>query len=163
MHKNQQKHIVKLSARQKRQLENIISKGKHKSRDIKRAQVLLKSNQGIKDEDIVATVGLSSRTVERVRQRFTEKGGGLERAVYDLPRTGQPAKLDDVKEAKLVAIACSGAPEGRDRWTLELLQHRLIDDKIVNTISLNAIHQHLINRGIKPWREKNVVRAGTDI
>jgi transposase len=162
MNKNQQKHIVKLSARQKRQLEDIIGKGKHKARDIKRAQVLLKSNQGMKDEDISVSVGLSPRTVERVRQRFTEIGGGINRAVYELPRTGQPAKLDDVKEAKLVAIACSRAPEGRDRWTLELLKQRLIGDKVVNTISLNAIHQHLINRGIKPWREKNVVRAGAD-
>ena len=162
MNKNQQKHIVNLSARQKSQVEDIISKGRHKSRDIKRAQVLLKSSQGMKDEEIVIAVGLSSRTVERVRQRFTEKGGGLERAVYDLPRSGQPAKLDDVKETKLVAIACSDAPEGRDRWTLELLQKRLIGDKVVTTISLNAIHQHLTNRGIKPWREKNVVRAGAD-
>jgi transposase len=162
MNKNQQKHIVKLSVSQKKQLNAIISKGKHKARDIKRAQVLLKSNQGMKDENIVAVVGLSLRTVGRVRQRFTEKGGGLGRAVYDLPRTGQPAKLDDAKEAKLVAIACSDAPEGRERWTLSLLRDKLVGDKVVLKISLDTIHRQLTKRGIKPWREKNVVRAGTD-
>jgi transposase len=162
MNKNQQKHTIKLSASQKRQLQNIINKGKHKARDIKRAQVLLKSNQGAKDEDIAATVGLSLRTVGRVRQRFTEKGGGLDRAVYDLPRSGQPAKLDDAKEARLVAIACSDAPEGRERWTLSLLRDKLVGDKVVLKISLDTIHRQLTKRGIKPWREKNVVRAGAD-
>lgn len=137
-------------------------KGKHKARDIKRAQVLLKSNQGMKDQDIAASVGLSLRTVGRVRQRFTEKGGGLDRAVYDLPRSGQPAKLDDTDEAKLVAIACSDAPEGHDRWTLSLLRDKLIGEKVVLKISLDTIHRQLTKRGIKPWREKNVVRPGTD-
>jgi transposase len=162
MNKNQQKHIVKLSASQKRQLNDMVGKGKHKARDIKRAQVLLKSSQGIKDEDIATSVGLSLRTVGRVRQRFTEKDGGLKRAVYDLPRSGQPAKLDDANEAKLVAIACSDAPEGRERWTLQLLRDKLIGDKVVLKISLDTIHRQLTKRGIKPWREKNVVRAGAD-
>ena len=158
MNKYQQKHTIRLSVRQRRQLEAIAHKGKHKSRDIKRAQVLLKSDQGLKDEDISASVEVSLRTVERIRQRFV-KQGGLERALHDLPRSGQPSKLNDINEAKLVAIACSEPPEGRNRWTLELLQSRLVDDKVVTTISLNAIHEHLRERGIKPWREKNVVRA----
>ena len=64
-----------------------------------------------------------------------------------------------VKEAKLVAIACSGAPEGRDRWTLSLLRDKLIGDKVVLKISLDTIHRGLNKRGIKPWREKNVVRT----
>ena len=152
------KHSVKLSVRQKLRLEDLVHKGRQKARDIKRAQVLLKSDEGMTDDEISESVGVSQRTVERIRQRFV-KQGGLERALHDLPRSGQPSKLDDVKEAKLVAIACSEPPEGRDRWTLELLQTRLIDDKVVTTISLNSIHEHLRERGIKPWREKNVVRA----
>ena len=113
----------------------------------------------MKDEDIAADVSLTVRTIERIRQRFTAKDGGLERALHDLPRSGQPPVLDDVKEAKLVAIACSDAPEGYDRWTLSLLREKLIGDKVVNWISLDTIHRQLTDRGIKPWREKNVVRS----
>jgi transposase len=162
MNKNQQKHIIKLSVQQKRQLQEIINKGKHKSRDIKRAQILLKSNQGIKDKDIAVLVGTSERTVERVRQRFTEEGGGLKKAIYELPRSGQPLKLDDAKEAKLVAIACSNPPEGASVWTLELLQRQLIKDRVIKGIGTATIWRSLKGRGIKPWLEKNVVHSQAD-
>lgn len=156
--KYQLKHTIKLSDRQQRELEAIVSKGTHQARKIKRARVLLMSHDGAKDAHIAASTLLSIRTVERIRRRFAGEGG-MERALEDDPRPGQPPKLDDDKEAKLVAIACSEAPEGRDRWTLALLQKRLLSDKVVSAISLNAIHEHLRRRGIKPWLKKNVVRA----
>ena len=157
--KYQLKHIIQLSVRQKQKLEDITHKGKHGSCEIKRAQVLLKSSKGVKDKDIAKQVGVTVRTIERIRQRFCAKDGGLDRALYDLPRSGQPPRLDDAKEAKLIAIACSNAPEGYDHWTLSLLQKKLIDDQIVSKISLDTIHRQLLTRGIKPWREKNVVRS----
>lgn len=155
MNKYQQKHIITLSNRQKRQLQSITRKGNHNARVIKRAKILMKSSMGWKDEEIAQFVETNIRTVERVRTRFTE--GGLDRALYDAPRSGQPPKLDDTTEAHLVAIACSKPPEGTHHWTLELLQKRLITDKKVDTISTVAIWKHLNQRGVKPWREKNVV------
>ena len=85
--------------------------------------------------------------------------GGLDRALYDAPRTGQPRKLNDKGEAYLVALASSDPPEGRERWTLELLQKKMVEDKKVASISDVCILSYLSNRGIKPWREKNAVRA----
>jgi transposase len=155
MNKYQQKHIITLGSRKRQRLQNITRKGKHNVHVIKRAQILLQSASGTKDADIAQLVGVTTRTVENVRKRFVTDG--IERALYDAPRTGQPPKLDEGAEAHLVAIACSDPPQGSDRWTLELLRERMIKDKKVKTISTVALWKRLNNRGIKPWREKNVV------
>ena len=144
-----------LSEQQKHQLEDITRKGKHNARVIKRAKVLLKSVAGWKDADIAKSVETGKRTVEYIRARFAE--GGLDRALYDAPRSGAPLKLDEKAEAHLVAIACSDPPEGSNHWTLELLQKRMIADGKVKDISTIALWNRLTKRGIKPWREKNVV------
>jgi transposase len=153
--KNAHKHIVKLSNQEYKQLQHITRSGKHNARVIKRAHILLKTHTGYSDKDIAEHVGVSKRTVERIRKNYI--GGGLDRALYDAPRPGKPPIITHKVEAHLVAVACTPPPEGAVRWTLELLRERLINDKVVTRISLNAIHEHLINRGIKPWREKNVV------
>ena len=153
--KNPHKHIVKLSGQEQKQLQDITRSGTHNARLIKRAQILLKSHAGYKDQDIAEHVGVSKRTVERVRKNYTE--GGLERALYDAPHPGAAPVLDDRAEAYLVATACTEPPEGRERWTLELLQEHLLKHNIVKHISTVAIWRHLTERGIKPWREKNVV------
>lgn len=157
MNKYQQKHIVKLSGPQQQELRSIVSSGSHKAREINRAQVLLKSHTGMKDGDIAAHIGITIRSVERIRLRYAK--GKLRQAIFDAPRSGQPATFTDTAEAHLVAIACSSPPEGAATWTLELLRKRLLKDKVVKHISTVAIWHHLKERGIKPWREKNVVRS----
>jgi transposase len=156
----QQKHIVKLSVREKLQLRAIINKGSHKSREIRRAQVLLKSSQGMKDADIAYQLGTTTRSVERIRLRYSQ--GKLKTAIYDAPRSGNPGVVTDEVEAQLVAVTCSNPPEGASRWTLTLLRQRLLKDKTVKHISKVAIFHHLNNRGLKPWREKNVVYSQTN-
>lgn len=151
------KYIIQLSDRERTQLQYITKRGKHNVRVLKRAQALLKSDQGMIDEDIAAHIGITSRSVVNIRKRYIE--GRIERALNDAPRPGQAPILDDKKEAKLVAIACSDPPEGSNHWTLELLQEKLLKDRVVEHISTVAIWNHLRERGIKPWREKNVVRA----
>jgi|SRR3989344_9035005 len=155
MKKRQPKRAITLSSQERNQLKDITQKGKHSARVIKRARVLLKSGAGLTDKAIADQTDTTISTIERIRYRFF--GGGLARALYDAPRTGQPEKLNAKAEAHLIAIACSDPPEGRSRWTLELLQKRIIKDKKVKTISTVAIWEHLRNRGIKPWLEKNVV------
>lgn len=149
------KYIIELSEQEKQQLQDIITCGTHNARVITRAHILLKSHKGYTDEVIMEHTGASRRTVQRTRKRYHE--GGLQRSLYDAPRPGAPTKLCAHAEAHLVALACSNAPEGRDHWTLEMLQERLVGDKVVSSISTVAIWYHLKERGIKPWREKNVV------
>lgn len=153
--KRQSKHLVALSRKERDILKNIVNKGKNGARIIKRARILLKADRKETDEKIAKEVEVNKRTVQRVRTEFV--ASGMENALYEAPRTGQPAKLNDKSEAHLIAIACSKAPKGRNRWTLELLQKQMIKDKKVKTISTVAIWSYLTNRGIKPWLEKNVV------
>jgi len=148
----QKKYIVRLSPREWRHVEDITKKGKSNARVILRARVLLKVHDGWDDEKIATHMKKSVRTVIRIRGRFAR--GGLERALYDAPRPGQPKKIDDATEARLVALACSEAPEGRERWTLELLQ-KALRKELKKKVSTIAIWHHLIDRQIKPWGEKN--------
>ena len=160
MNKYQQKHIITLSSQQRQFLHTITRTGKRNARTILRARVLLASANGLIDKDIGKQESVHWTTIERIRVRFHE--GGIDRALYDAPRSGQPRKLDDKAEAHLVALACSDPPEGRERWTLKLLEKQMINDGKVASISDVCILSYLNNRSIKPWREKNVVRTEDD-
>jgi len=148
-------HTIHLTALQRKRLQVLTQSGEAKARVIKRALVLLKSDEGLPDSDIAAHLKVSVSTIERRRRFFCAEG--LEWAVFDAMRPGVRPALNDQQEAYLVAIACSDPPEGRTHWTIELLRERLIKDTLVDSVSVGTIHARLTERGIKPWREKNVV------
>lgn len=148
------KYIVKLSARERRQIQGIMRHGTHQAQVATRASVLWKSHLGMKDEDIALHTGMSGRNISRIRKRYATLGA--ERALYDAPRPGQKPIITDKVEAILVAVACTTPPEGATHWTLELLREKMLKDKIIEHISTVAIWRHLNERGIQPWREKNV-------
>lgn len=151
------KYLVTLSKKEKESLKEITKKGIHHARVIKRAYALLRSAQGWRDRDVAESIEMSKRTIENIRLRFSE--GGIERALHDAERSGQPKKLTEKSEAHLVALACSEAPEGYNHWTLELLQKQMIKDKQVKTITTVTLWNYLTKRAVKPWREKNVVHS----
>lgn len=151
------KHTIQLSKKDLVHIQGIIHKGQHRTRTITRARILLLTWNGEGKDAIAAELGIGRSTVQRRRDHDRE--GRLPRALYDAPRPGQPPKLDDKAEAHLVAIACSDPPKGREHWTLELLQNQMMRDKQVTTISTVCIWNRLTKRGIKPWREKNVVHS----
>ena len=153
------KYIIKLSDKERERLRTVIRKGKYGARVIRRARVLLASDAGASDATIAAAEQVVSSTVQRIRERYHDDG--LDRALFDAPRPGTPRALDDEQEARLVAIACSDPPEGRIRWTIELLREKLMRDQVVDSVSVGTIHARLTQRGIKPWREKNVVYSQT--
>ena len=131
------KHIVKLTSKERKRLLAIVGKGKNKASVIQRAHIMLKSDEGKTDETIAELLYVSDDTVARIRQRFCESG--IDGALNDLPHPGSESKLDDGQEAYLVALACSDPPEGRQRWTLELLTQQLVDDGIVDKISTESV------------------------
>lgn len=151
------KHTIQLSDAELTQIKAITCKGKHNSRIVNRARVLQYTHAGTSKSTIARVLGIDERTVQRIRDHYRK--GKLKRALYDAPRTGQPRKLNDNAEAHLVALACSDPPPGREHWTLKLLQKKMIEDKKVTSISDVCILTYLQNRGIKPWREKNVVHT----
>ncbi|PIT98357.1 MAG: hypothetical protein COT71_01075 [Candidatus Andersenbacteria bacterium CG10_big_fil_rev_8_21_14_0_10_54_11] len=154
------KHTIKLSAQEKHQVKNIMTKGEHNARVIKRVQMLLASHRGSTDADIAKQVGVAVRTVERVRQRYATSG--LDAALYDAPRPGATRKLTDKAEACFVALACTEPPAGHQHWKLTLLRQQLIDEGVVQSVSTVTLWNCLTDRGIKPWREKNVVHSEAD-
>lgn len=133
------KYIVDLHADERATLVELTSKGQVSARKMKRAQILLKADEGWKDKDIVGALNTSRPTVERIRKRFVE--GGLEKALNEDPRPGQKCKLDEQAEAHLIAIACSDAPGGRDHWPLRLLADKLVALGLVESISHEAVRQ----------------------
>jgi|SRR3989338_1144412 len=151
------KHIIKLSKRERRQLQDIIHKGTRKARVIARAHALLLSHEGHSKDDCAERLRVSRSVIQRARDRF--RAGGVDYALSEDPRPGQPRKLDQKAEAHLIATACSDPPEGAHHWTLELLSERMVQDKKVETISSVAIMHYLHRNDLKPWREKNVVHS----
>ena len=113
----------------------------------RRARVLLKADESEAgpawtDERVAEFAEVSISTVSRVRQRFVEQG--FEAAVYRKPTTDrQYRKLDGAGEARLIATACSKPPEGRSRWTLQLLADELVALEVVESISAECVRETL--------------------
>lgn len=135
------KYIVKLTDEERQSLLELTSRGKVRARTMKRAQILLKADEGMKDADIMSGLNTSRPTVERIRKRFVE--GGVEKGLYDDPRPGSKMKLDGRAEAELIALACSDAPDGHEKWSLRLLADKLVELDIVEGISPETVRQYL--------------------
>lgn len=135
------KYIVDLDEAEISQLRSLTKTGKHKARSITRANILLMASEGYSDKAIASTLRVNVSTVERSREKFVV--GGLEYAIKDRPHPAKPRKLDGKQEAFLIATACSSAPEGRTRWTMQLLADRLISLGIVDSISDETVRQTL--------------------
>lgn len=134
------KYIVTLTDTEREELEQLLRSGKHASRKVTRARILLKAAAGCSDQQIVEALGVGRVTVERVRARFV--GRGLD-AINDGPRPGQKAKLDAKAEARLIAEACSAAPDGRKQWTLQLLADRVVELKLADSYSYESVRNVL--------------------
>jgi hypothetical protein len=134
----EKRFIVTLSRAERRQLEETVSKGKGTAHRIKHAHILLAADEkgpNRKDEDIAKALRCHCNTVANVRQRFVEQGldGALERKQRETPPV--PRKLDGRGEARLIAVACSVAPEGRGKWTMQMLADELVTLGVVESIS----------------------------
>lgn len=127
------KYIVDLSADERSELLQLIGRGKPSARKVVRARILLKADEGFSDAQIVAALDTSRPTVERTRKRFVE--GNLEFALNERARPKRVGKLDGRAHALLVATACSTPPEGYARWTMQLLADRLVELKVVDSLS----------------------------
>jgi transposase len=135
------KYLVKLTETERSQLDGLTHKGQINARVMKRAQVLLKADGGQSDPEIMAAVGVSRPCVERIRSRFAQ--GGMPRALYDAPRPGAQRRLTGKQEARLVAEACSQAPEGRKRWTVQLLADRAVVLGLAEQLSRETVRRVL--------------------
>ena len=134
------KYRVDLTAEERDTLLGIIRAGKAGARQVTRARILLKADEGLSDEEIAEEVATSAVTVERTRQRFVEENLG---ALTERRRTGAPPRLTGKAEAHLIAVTCSPAPTGRERWTLRLLATEAVTLGLAATLSHETVRQLL--------------------
>jgi transposase len=144
------KYVVRMDEAEREHLLALIKKGKRKIAAQKRlhAQMLLKADEGPAgsawtDERIAEAFDVHPNTVGNVRRRCVEEG--LEAALDRKKQThpSRPQLLDGEAEARLIAVACGAPPEGRTRWTLHLLADRLVELRIVESISHETVRQTL--------------------
>lgn len=143
---------VDLSDAERSDLEALLRGGRHAARKLKRAQILLAADAGMPDETIAQSLGVGGSTVYRTKRRFVE--GNLDKALHEEPRPGAARKLSAQEEALLVATACSRPPEGRARWTIELLAGEIVRLTEHDGISRETVRRRLAENELKPWREK---------
>ncbi|MGL5291084.1 MAG: helix-turn-helix domain-containing protein, partial [Vibrionaceae bacterium] len=144
---------VELTPDERDQLTQMLSKGQHSARKLKRANLLLLADGHLhSDTEISTLLHVSTSTIYRTKRRFVEYG--LEFALAEGYRPGQPKMLDAKEDAMLVTIACTTPPQGRSRWTLSLLANQFLALTDVDSISLETVRQRLKKNELKPWQQK---------
>jgi transposase len=141
------KYVVRLSQEERGELDVVVNRGKVAADRRRRAQVLLKADAGPEgsgpsDAEVAKALDVSVTTVHRIRQAYVEEG--LQEALSRKAALGhRQRKLDGAGEARLVALACSPAPAGHARWTLELLADELVALKVVDKIGKECVRRTL--------------------
>lgn len=140
---SQKSHCVKLSEHERQYLQKIVKSGQDKARKITRCRILLLADEtkGKTDEEISGALNVCLATTFNIRRRYCQ--GGLERAINEGARSGQPPKFKGKSMAQITALACSKPPEGRAKWSLRLLADRVIELDIVETISYQSVRNIL--------------------
>lgn len=151
------KYIVKLSESERELLQSIVKKGKTSAEINKKARILLKADQGrnskwLTDIEIAEALEVSVPTVERTRKRFVEDG--FDNCLQRRPReTPGNVKVNGEIEAQIIALVTSKCPEGRSRWTLQLVANTLVELKYVESITAatigNILKKTKLNHGKK--------------
>jgi len=142
------KYVVRLDVEERDRLNALIRKGKRSAKLLTKARILLKADvsdagEGWSDSRIAAALDTSIATVERTRRQLVEEGfEAVLRRKYN-PNSARPRIFDGVAEAKLIALTLSPAPEGFARWSLRLLEEKVVELHIVERASDNTIGRTL--------------------
>lgn len=131
------RYRVTLTDEERDRLHDLSRKGTASVRMVRRAQTLLLAAEDRIDEEIAKALHIGVSTVERTRRRFVEEG--LEASLREHSRPGARPKLGPKQQAYVVALACTKPPEGRERWTMQLLADRIVELQIVPDITDEAI------------------------
>ena len=132
---------LRLSANDRKSAESIRSKGVRSAREINRAHTLLALDKGISEAQIMSVLGVGRMMLWRTRSAYND--GGLDLAVYDVARCGRPPKYGAEAEALVCALACSQAPEGSSRWTIDLLLEAARKEPLLSGVSRATIARAL--------------------
>ena len=129
---------IELEAEERTYLQQYVKYGQSKAVEQARSRILLFNDRGKTTGEIAALLGWHYGSVAQILRRYEQ--GGLERALFDAPRGGAPRKLTPELEAQVSAIACSEAPEGHAKWTLQLLADEVVRLGVIESISTASVH-----------------------
>jgi hypothetical protein len=137
------KFVVKLSGEERERLREVISRGKAKAKNILKARILLKADQGWADAEICRALDTNISMVARVRETLVTEG--LDALLTRKKRETPPIEpiFDGKRQAQLIALACSKPPAGRARWTIRLLAEHVVERKIVESAHFNTVARAL--------------------
>ena len=124
------------------------------AREVTRARILILADSGKRNDEIANTLGVDRDTVLRVKKRYLE--GGVDKAIHDDPRSGQPKKYSDSVVAEVIALACSNPPEGRKRWSVRLLVEELRKIPSMKGINRETV-RIILKKRTEAMEEKDVV------
>ena len=139
------KYVVTLKGPERVELEQVTRRGRRAVREVKRARALLAVDEGCSDAEAAEEAGVSVGTVERTRKRFCAEGLAATLSGHRQPARPHQRKIDGVAEAKLVKLACSTPPHGRESWTMQLLADRMVRLKYVQ----GAVSDETVRRVLK--------------
>ncbi|WP_162668267.1 IS630 family transposase [Gemmata massiliana] len=153
---SQKKYVVTLSADERDHLDDLLRTGKVSVLVRTQTRILLRADQAdggpaLDDETIADQLEVGLRTISRVRRRFVERGfeDCVRRKKQDRP--SRVCKLDGAAEARLIAVACSTPPDGREAWTMQMLADKLIALDVVEAIFDETVRRALKKGALKPW------------
>jgi transposase len=139
-----QQRAVTLTRTERGVLEKFVAQGKKSARAITRARLLLLADEGRKDRELTAILGVSRGTVYNVRKRYQRQAHAhILDLLHEAPRSGRPLKLDSRVAAKTTMIACSAPPRGCGRWTLRLIADKLVSLEVTDAISHESVRRLL--------------------
>ena len=128
---------ISLTSEQREFLQRFVRTGTKKARTIRRAKVLLLLDDDYSNEEISKMTDVHRQSIWRTKKRFLEEG--LDPALNEKPRPGQPRKYKEKQEAEIIAMACTAPPKGRERWTIRLLTERMRRRKDFETLNRETV------------------------
>ena len=147
------KYRITLAEVEREELKGLLCKGRHASRKLTRARILLLSDEGKTADEIASALSISPATVDRIRRRCVEEG--VAPALVDRPRPGAKLKLDERSQARLIAEVCSAPGDDRARWTLRLLAGRVVELGLAESISPETVRSYLKKTNSNPGKSRN--------
>jgi transposase len=139
---------VNLTSSEREYLNEFTKCGKHKVREVNRAYMLLWLDQGLTTQTIASLLPIERTAIWRTKKKYS--ASGIEGALPDAPRSGQPRKYNQKEQAEIIALACSEPPEGRKRWTLALLAEKAKTIEGLETINHESIRLILKKTNVNP-------------
>jgi len=151
---------VKVSEQDQKELRQLLRAGMQQVRVVLRALALEQLSLGLSAPAVARIVHLTPQAVRRIGHRY--RRGGLPSALYERPGRGAEPLLDTAEKQRIIAMVCSQPPPGYARWTVRLVAEQAIQRKLVPRVGRETVRVLLLSHDLKPWREKNVVRRGTE-